>query len=449
MNENNRIIWEPLGEPTKFIRVFELSPGEPDSMLQLRLHRVDLSKIPKPRLDESGYKYVPDNEDRSQYEQYHCISYCWGTDLATEPIVLNGQPHQMRRNLWNMVRRLRLPDRSRYLWADAICINQNDLIEKGHQVSIIGEIFHKASETHIWLGEEFAGSAELFEAVEFRYTYYPTTTLSKCIKQINRLRCMSSRLPSQIDYTWGASRVEYKRLALVWAHLMKMSYWNRTWIVQEVTLSRTVVVHCGDSSLPWHQIRSLDRIFQDFLFSRPEFRSTTIRNGTGTMIHALYTISRRFAQQWDDKHYHCLNGYVELARHTECTDVRDKVYAIIPLTDFQSSMAVDYSIAPVDLFYRVLSSPLWLADEDYQGCLESFRRALKLSLEDVAACLQDHREVLERLNLSEEKFLGYVREGIFYETGWMGRLIKARELELQNRCLFFLKNGLKRSFGAL
>lgn len=40
-----------------------------------------------------------------------------------------------------------------YLWVDAICINQDDLIEKATQVPLIGHIYANASMVCIWLGE--------------------------------------------------------------------------------------------------------------------------------------------------------------------------------------------------------------------------------------------------------------------------------------------------------
>ena len=43
---------------------------------------------------------------------------------------------------------VRLPQ----IWADAVCINQNDLDERSSQVNIMGDIFKAATKCQIWLG---------------------------------------------------------------------------------------------------------------------------------------------------------------------------------------------------------------------------------------------------------------------------------------------------------
>lgn len=38
------------------------------------------------------------------------------------------------------------------IWADAVCINQNDLDERSSQVGIMGDIYTTAKTCQIWLG---------------------------------------------------------------------------------------------------------------------------------------------------------------------------------------------------------------------------------------------------------------------------------------------------------
>lgn len=51
------------------------------------------------------------------------------------------------------LRYLRETDSRRILWVDAICINQKDFNERGHQVGIMRDIYSKAPQVLIWLGE--------------------------------------------------------------------------------------------------------------------------------------------------------------------------------------------------------------------------------------------------------------------------------------------------------
>lgn len=61
---------------------------------------------------------------------YEAISYAWGQATDTRDINVNGSKRQVTRNLELALRYLRLPDNPRILWADAICINQLDDVEK-------------------------------------------------------------------------------------------------------------------------------------------------------------------------------------------------------------------------------------------------------------------------------------------------------------------------------
>jgi hypothetical protein len=38
------------------------------------------------------------------------------------------------------------------IWADSICINQTDLLERNHQVRLMGLIYERAHTVFIWLG---------------------------------------------------------------------------------------------------------------------------------------------------------------------------------------------------------------------------------------------------------------------------------------------------------
>jgi hypothetical protein len=48
-----------------------------------------------------------------------------------------------------------LPIESRFtMWVDQLCINQDDLVEKSAQVSLMGEIYQKAKRFLVWLGNQ-------------------------------------------------------------------------------------------------------------------------------------------------------------------------------------------------------------------------------------------------------------------------------------------------------
>lgn len=87
-------------------------------------------------------------------KDYDALPYTWGTDEAIAPILINGQVHRVRYNLMRALQSLGLPDKKRFLWIDALCINQGSPDERADQVSQMGEIYSGARRVVVWLGEE-------------------------------------------------------------------------------------------------------------------------------------------------------------------------------------------------------------------------------------------------------------------------------------------------------
>ena len=60
-------------------------------------------------------------------------------------------------NLFEVLRRVRLPHASRNLWADSICIDQDNKEEKGDQVPIMSQIYRAAKRVLSYVGSDDDG----------------------------------------------------------------------------------------------------------------------------------------------------------------------------------------------------------------------------------------------------------------------------------------------------
>jgi hypothetical protein len=74
---------------------------------------------------------------------YTALSYCWGDANNRADIKVNGQSVSVTISLENALRRIRNVAQDTMVWADAICINQQDMAEKSVQVSMMGSIYSK------------------------------------------------------------------------------------------------------------------------------------------------------------------------------------------------------------------------------------------------------------------------------------------------------------------
>lgn len=112
------------------IRLLKLLPGQTNDTIDCTLVQVKL-------------------EDGPNYE---ALSYAWGDPEDKAIVRCDGKIVMVPRNLKDALHRLKLREESRILWADAICINQDDDVEKGPQVGLMARIYGDASKVCVWLG---------------------------------------------------------------------------------------------------------------------------------------------------------------------------------------------------------------------------------------------------------------------------------------------------------
>ena len=84
--------------------------------------------------------------------QYQAISYAWGDASITQCIQCNGLEVDMTVSVGTALQAFRHAEDVRILWADALCVNQEDPEERNSQVSMMGDIYRSASRVLVWLG---------------------------------------------------------------------------------------------------------------------------------------------------------------------------------------------------------------------------------------------------------------------------------------------------------
>ncbi|KAH7304807.1 heterokaryon incompatibility protein-domain-containing protein [Stachybotrys elegans] len=78
---------------------------------------------------------------------YNALSYAWGRPgvMSPTPVLVDGFPIEVGLNLHAIIMRLfPLQGYKPFtLWVDALCINQSDVAERNHQVTIMGQIYSR------------------------------------------------------------------------------------------------------------------------------------------------------------------------------------------------------------------------------------------------------------------------------------------------------------------
>ena len=146
-------------------RVLTLQPGVRSSVIEASVAEIDLAS--------------------HHIRDYECCSYRWDDmgNLRAEAyklIRLNGLSFYVMPNLHNFLLNLRAQSAPRTIWADYICINQNNdetaKAERNSQVAQMGKIYSRAARVLAWVGEHADGSEELFQGWAPREYHLPIVT---------------------------------------------------------------------------------------------------------------------------------------------------------------------------------------------------------------------------------------------------------------------------------
>jgi hypothetical protein len=114
------------------IRMLSLEPGEGSDPLIGSLTSVDV--------DHAG--------------AYEPLSYVWSDPTRSHSILCQGVRIGLTGSLYHALRRVRLPNDRRRIWADQICIDQDNLVERSQQVQFMNTIYRNARGVLVWLGND-------------------------------------------------------------------------------------------------------------------------------------------------------------------------------------------------------------------------------------------------------------------------------------------------------
>jgi hypothetical protein len=195
----------------------------------------------------------------------------------------------------------------KYIWADAICINQSDPKEVGHQVRQMGSIYSTAERVIVWLGlgnpfeffDESEGISTLIQRFCEHYTKeaHPITSTTQHTFEVY---CFFSALKD----------------------LLRRPWFDRLWVVQEAGLAMSVLVLFGDQD----QEIDLDDMIRFVSNTRADFAGYYSISGyeTFTLFPKRSTIAHPSSLDKLD--------FLDLLYHTSTqldSDPRDFVFALL------------------------------------------------------------------------------------------------------------------------
>jgi len=315
MSLNGKYQYQPLQSPDEF-RVLILHPGA----------AVGSESEPNELVGDIVHEKVSEDAD------YVALSYVWGRTLRSR-VFLPDQERWLSTtsNLHDALLDLRSPDRPLRLWVDALCINQDDVSERNHQVQQMRRIFSCARETIVYLGRDQGGNTG-FSAWNFLEGQASWALNDKGEPD----ESIPEKMRDLIEFRGDIYDVEHDILERQW--------FRRVWVFQEVVVSKKVSLQCSRRRVPWDDFckslllhkryhdrygESLSRrgkteiVFQMFQARRAYLEA----QGLHDLLPAWHDQLKRF----DNGGTHILNT-LEQARRLEATDSRDKIFALLGIS---------------------------------------------------------------------------------------------------------------------
>lgn len=103
--------------------------------------------------------------------EYDALSYMWGDATLVDTIVVDGAAVPIAANLAMALRDLRayMAPEALVIWVDAVCINQNDMDERGHQIGMMRLVYWNAVCVRTWIDATIDEASPAVKALQNFY----------------------------------------------------------------------------------------------------------------------------------------------------------------------------------------------------------------------------------------------------------------------------------------
>ncbi|KAL6712244.1 hypothetical protein ACN47E_000121 [Coniothyrium glycines] len=241
-----------------------------------------------------------------QLPQYEALSYTWGDDQTIkQTIYVDGLEFEVSKNLFEALRHLRRSNQALTLWADAVCINQNDVAERNNQVRIMPHIYRRAQIVCIWLGLPDYASVQRNRAI-----------------------------PDQVKKLHNTIPIS----------LSEHPYWNRVWIIQEIGKARKLRICYGTCVSSWEAF--IDRLKESNTNVAHESKAFNKR-------YKPLILDRQLRSK-DAKNYRLMS--LLMVNETSQSKIpHDRIYALLGLAIDAPGFPIDYTKSTYEVWIDTIA----------------------------------------------------------------------------------------------
>ncbi|KAJ4323634.1 hypothetical protein N0V84_004242 [Fusarium piperis] len=330
-------VYTPLGDPSSNIRLLEIHVRDSKRRpaVTCRMRTVSLDNAPP----------------------FAALSYVWGDADDREDIVVNSQLVSVTKSLEAALRHgpffqeIHPPCSPTFLlWADAICIDQQNDRERQAQVQLMAKLYQQAECVFAWLGSEDEDLAfrSLRPILHEMKRESEDKVRGLAVAKLEWLRSYPDlcdnhvfvskddkfpNIPTIFNAAWSAIN-----------DLVSRKYWTRVWIFQEAVLAKRLILACPTSAMVFDDLGAVAIVMnsvQQFLrilpWAKPNFLGSAAWYFTRDVIDWSHLVAisrlrfgRRSKPRIKELEQRCAMTMTGFG--LDATDPRDHVYGLLALT---------------------------------------------------------------------------------------------------------------------
>lgn len=301
------------------IRLIEIFPGSDVADIECRIFHQSLTA--------------------SDIPEYIALSYCWGNTVLDHeihapqiiPVTLSLHAALVR------LRRDRETELPVLVWADAVCIDQENIPERNSQVLQMRHVYEKAAVVAVYLGEEAENSDLVYELI------------TNFIEERERLgewvkdKCsLVPDLRRSGRHSWQALRAFLRR-----------PWFTRLWVIQEVVSTRWAIMLCGLWVVELRYLMELIAFVKEHSIFEDEDEDFESISSTSLGIQQIDLIGGIAAHLWEGERLPLLHLLV-WCRPSRSQLPIDHLYAVLGISaeSDEQDLAPDYGLSAAGAMKR-------------------------------------------------------------------------------------------------
>ncbi|KAK4442591.1 heterokaryon incompatibility protein-domain-containing protein [Podospora aff. communis PSN243] len=324
------------------------------------------------------------------------MSYCAGSPYETVPVLIDGKSFNVFRSLhlalhsllhhlgrkkneWELESTL-------WIWADQVCINQSNDVEKTQQVLMMREIYESCAWAYSWLGLSPGVSEGLRNVLKIDHIQQ---IIEKHFEDegepVNNVRNIENL------GSWTVVSVDkLHEMGVDWAtvnQFFQCPYWYRGWICQEVTVAPDITFNTNSAETDRAGVRRALRlletirlclrwnfdVFHGELVQKQVPASYMDVEGLRTLVPLVGGLSWLYemdlapflfmleqSEDWKEIDGYTIDQLMLTARHSEVTDPLDKIYAYLGLATPGYDITPDYSMTNTEVKVHIEATAAYI-----------------------------------------------------------------------------------------